>query len=124
MRLSTRVLAAILLSTTPLPAAHPVARASANAPAAAATAAAQAGGGSEREQGRALLRRGKAAEALIHFERALKAFRQAGDKGGEASTLDLMGAQTVLLQEGAVEALTEALRPSRKPAAASEAAEA
>ena len=36
----------------------------------------------------------------------------------EASTLDLMHAQAVLLQEGAVEALTEALRPARKPTAA------
>jgi large subunit ribosomal protein L4 len=36
----------------------------------------------------------------------------------EASTLDLMDAQAVLLAEGAVEALTEALRPSRKPTAA------
>jgi large subunit ribosomal protein L4 len=42
----------------------------------------------------------------------------------EASTLDLMGAQAVLLQEGAVAALTEALRPSTKPTASSEAAEA
>jgi large subunit ribosomal protein L4 len=46
----------------------------------------------------------------------------------EASTLDLLDAQMVLLQEGAVEALTEALRPSRKPDATegtpSEAAEA
>lgn len=47
----------------------------------------------------------------------------------EASTLDLLGAQTILLQEGAVEALTEALRPSHKPgapdaAASDEAAEA
>ncbi len=32
----------------------------------------------------------------------------------QASTLDLMGAKTVLLQEGAVGALTEALRPSGK----------
>ena len=36
----------------------------------------------------------------------------------EASTLDLMHAHTVLLQEGAVDALTSALRPSRKPTAA------
>jgi large subunit ribosomal protein L4 len=35
----------------------------------------------------------------------------------EASTLDLLDAHAVLLQEGAVEALTEALRPSRKPTA-------
>jgi CHAT domain-containing protein len=45
----------------------------------------------EREQGRALLRRGKAGEALVHLERALKAFQQAGDRVGEASTRDLMG---------------------------------
>lgn len=32
----------------------------------------------------------------------------------QASTLDLMGAKTVLLQEGAVGALTEALRPATK----------
>lgn len=35
----------------------------------------------------------------------------------QASTLDLLNAKTVLLQEGAVEALTEALRPATKPAA-------
>ena len=33
---------------------------------------------------------------------------------GEASTLDLLNAKTIVLQEGAVEALTEALRPSVK----------
>ena len=32
----------------------------------------------------------------------------------QASTLDLVGAKTILLQEGAVEALTEALRPAKK----------
>ena len=32
----------------------------------------------------------------------------------QASTLDLIGAKTILLQEGAVEALTEALRPAQK----------
>ena len=53
---------------------------------------AQAGGAvEEREQGRALLHRGKAGEALVHLERALKSFQQAGDKSGEASTRDLMG---------------------------------
>ena len=36
----------------------------------------------------------------------------------EASTLDLLTAQAVLLQEGAVEAVTAALRPSRKPTTA------
>jgi CHAT domain-containing protein len=45
----------------------------------------------EREQGRALLRRGKASEALIHLERALKSFQQAGDRPGEAATRDLIG---------------------------------
>jgi large subunit ribosomal protein L4 len=34
-----------------------------------------------------------------------------------ASTLDLLGAQTILLTEGAVEVLTEALRPAEKPTA-------
>jgi CHAT domain-containing protein len=52
----------------------------------------QAGGAAgEREQGRALLHRGRAAEALVHLERALKAFQQSGDKSGEASTRDLLG---------------------------------
>jgi CHAT domain-containing protein/tetratricopeptide (TPR) repeat protein len=52
----------------------------------------QAGGAvEEREQGRALLHRGKAADALVHLERALKAFQDAGDKPGEASTRDLTG---------------------------------
>jgi CHAT domain-containing protein len=46
---------------------------------------------SEREQGRSLLNRGKAADALIHLERALKGFQATGDKPGEASTRDLMG---------------------------------
>jgi CHAT domain-containing protein/tetratricopeptide (TPR) repeat protein len=45
----------------------------------------------EREQGRALLHRGKAGEALVHLERALKSFQQAGDRVGEASTRDLLG---------------------------------
>ena len=46
---------------------------------------------SEREEGRAFLHRGKAAEALIHLERARDMFRAAGDRSGEASTLDLLG---------------------------------
>ncbi len=37
----------------------------------------------------------------------------------EASTLDLLGAQAILLQEGALEALTTVLRPAARPAAAS-----
>lgn len=36
----------------------------------------------------------------------------------EASTLDLMGARTLILSEGAIEALTEALRPATKATAA------
>jgi CHAT domain-containing protein len=46
---------------------------------------------SERDEGRALLHRGRAAEALIHLERALKAFQTSNDKSGEASTRDLLG---------------------------------
>jgi CHAT domain-containing protein/tetratricopeptide (TPR) repeat protein len=45
----------------------------------------------ERARGRELLQRGRAAEALVHLENALKAFRQSGDKSGEASTRDLLG---------------------------------
>jgi CHAT domain-containing protein/tetratricopeptide (TPR) repeat protein len=45
----------------------------------------------EREAGRALLHRGRAAEALIHLERALAAFHASGDRSGEASTRDLLG---------------------------------
>ena len=41
----------------------------------------------------------------------------------QASTLDLMGAQTIVLQEGAVEALAEALRPASKAAASAPAGE-
>jgi CHAT domain-containing protein len=56
-------------------------------------AAPQASGSaaSERDEGRALLHRGRAAEALIHLERALKAFQSSNDKSGEASTRDLLG---------------------------------
>jgi CHAT domain-containing protein len=46
---------------------------------------------SERNKGRELLHSGKAADALIHLERALKAFQSSGDKTGEASTRDLLG---------------------------------
>ncbi|HEV7889384.1 MAG TPA: tetratricopeptide repeat protein, partial [Pyrinomonadaceae bacterium] len=45
----------------------------------------------ERQEGRNLLRVGKAAEALIHLDRARKAFHDSGDTSGEASTLDLLG---------------------------------
>ncbi|HEX6624255.1 MAG TPA: CHAT domain-containing protein [Pyrinomonadaceae bacterium] len=75
----------ILVGGAPLAAAP--ARANAGPP------AAQAGDGAlaEREKGRAQLRQGKAAEALIHLESALKLFQQAGDKLGEASVNDLLG---------------------------------
>jgi CHAT domain-containing protein/tetratricopeptide (TPR) repeat protein len=49
------------------------------------------GAGAERDRGRGLLRRGRAAEALVHLENALKAFKQSGDRPGEASTRDLLG---------------------------------
>ncbi len=45
----------------------------------------------EREQGRALLRRGNAAEALVRLQRALNSSQAAGDKAGEAATHDLLG---------------------------------
>jgi CHAT domain-containing protein/predicted negative regulator of RcsB-dependent stress response len=57
-----------------------------------AVAVAQTGGAvEEREQGRALLRRGRAAEALVRLERALELFRQQNDRAGEASVRDLLG---------------------------------
>ncbi|MBV8856126.1 MAG: CHAT domain-containing protein [Acidobacteria bacterium] len=49
------------------------------------------GAGAERDRGRELLRRGRAGEALVHLENALKAFQQSGDRSGEASTRDLLG---------------------------------
>jgi CHAT domain-containing protein/tetratricopeptide (TPR) repeat protein len=49
------------------------------------------GAGAERDLGRELLHRGRAGEALVHLENALKAYRQAGDRSGEASTRDLLG---------------------------------
>lgn len=49
------------------------------------------GAGTERDRGRGVLRRGRAGEALVHLENALKAFRQSGDRAGEASTRDLLG---------------------------------
>ncbi|MBV9928758.1 MAG: CHAT domain-containing protein [Acidobacteria bacterium] len=49
------------------------------------------GAGTERELGRGLLLRGRAGEALVHLENALKAFQQSGDRAGEASTRDLLG---------------------------------
>lgn len=45
----------------------------------------------ERQAGRELLRVGNAAAALVHLERARRAFHDSGDVSGEASTLDLLG---------------------------------
>ena len=57
-----------------------------------AVAGAAAGGAKEeRDEGRRLLHRGRAAEALVRLENALKAFRQSGDTPGQASTQDLIG---------------------------------
>ena len=56
-----------------------------------AVAPAPSGPKEERDKGRALLHRGRAAEALVHLEGALKAFQQAGDRSGQASTQDLIG---------------------------------
>ncbi|HEV3470293.1 MAG TPA: CHAT domain-containing protein [Pyrinomonadaceae bacterium] len=49
------------------------------------------GAAAERERGRALLRRGRAAEALVHLERALQLFVQEGGQPGAALTRDLLG---------------------------------
>jgi CHAT domain-containing protein len=97
MRRTTRSLSGLLVALTLVLCAAPpnLLHADARAGAAAFKSSAdvvQAGDAAgEREQGRALLRRGKAGEALIHLERALKAFQQSGDRVGEASTRDLMG---------------------------------
>jgi CHAT domain-containing protein/tetratricopeptide (TPR) repeat protein len=92
MRLLANALAWVLVCSA-APCAGPSARASAaHANAAPAPAAAQLSGAvAEREQGRALLRRGRAAEALVHLERALRLFEQEGRKLGAASTRDLLG---------------------------------
>ncbi|HVF87075.1 MAG TPA: tetratricopeptide repeat protein, partial [Pyrinomonadaceae bacterium] len=42
-------------------------------------------------KGKTLLRRGRAAEALIRLENALKLFKGAHNKRGEAATHDLLG---------------------------------
>src|ERR1044071_4378448 len=49
------------------------------------------GAGAERDLGRELLHRGRAGEALVHLENALKAFEASGERAGEASTHDLLG---------------------------------
>src|SRR5881227_2762522 len=88
-RSQTGLLVALTFVLCTIPPGLPHADASAGEP---SSGVAQAGDATaEREQGRALLHRGKAGEALVHLERALKSFQQAGDKSGEASTRDLMG---------------------------------
>src|SRR5919202_566073 len=97
MRRATRSHSGLLIALTvvlcavPPGMSHAVARASAAAGGPSAGVPQAGGAADEREQGRALLHRGKAGEALIHLERALRAFQAAGDKSGEASTRDLMG---------------------------------
>ena len=49
------------------------------------------GATAELVKGKALLRRGRAAEALIRLENALKLFKGANNKRGEAATHDLLG---------------------------------
>ena len=67
-------------------------RASARAGAAPAQKGRDAGSGTdELRNGRALLRRGNAGEALIHLERALNLSRDSGDRAGEAAAHDLLG---------------------------------
>ncbi len=100
MRHNTRGLAGLLITSAMLCVTSPVSLASeasargfastSDAPAsqiAATTDAAVV----EREAGRALLRRGKAGEALVHLEKALPLFRASGNKLGEAATQDLLG---------------------------------
>jgi len=95
MRRFKRGLAGLVFGSTVLCGLPPCA-ASGAAPAgregAALYGSAQAGGAAEeREQGRAMLRRGRAAEALVHLERALALFRQQNDRPGEATVRDLLG---------------------------------
>ena len=46
---------------------------------------------SELSEGRALLHRGSAGDALVHLEKALALYRGSGDRGGEAGAQDLLG---------------------------------
>jgi CHAT domain-containing protein/tetratricopeptide (TPR) repeat protein len=94
MRRVKLFLALLLASVCAAGPAHAVASVSLNAASAQRAAAPQASTGSaasERDEGRALLHRGRASEALIHLERALKVFQASNDKSGEASTRDLLG---------------------------------
>lgn len=89
MKVFTGCLAsALIASLTFAGAASSNSRAVAPAPRAAVFAG---GAKEERDEGRRLLHRGRAAEALVLLESALKAFRQSGDVSGQASTQDLLG---------------------------------
>src|SRR5215218_5536420 len=83
MRFMKRCLAGLLVGSLMLGAAGASARRSESPKA--------EGAGAERDRGRELLRRGRAGEALVHLENALKAYKQSGDRAGEASTRDLLG---------------------------------
>lgn len=52
---------------------------------------ASADAGAELSRGKANLRRGRAAEALINLERALNLYKQAGNRSGVAAAHDLLG---------------------------------
>ena len=47
--------------------------------------------GAELSAGKSLLRRGRAAEALVRLERALELYRQGKNRSGEAAAHDLLG---------------------------------
>jgi CHAT domain-containing protein len=80
------------LSSSAPPGAAAHAAAIAKVSASAAPSNQQGGGaGAELESGRALLRRGRAGEALVHLENSLRMFRQGGDKSGEIAARDLLG---------------------------------
>ena len=49
------------------------------------------GAGAELAKGKTFLRRGKAAEALVHLNKALALYQQAKQSGGEAAAHDLLG---------------------------------
>src|SRR5215212_4665817 len=83
MRFIAGCLAGVLITSLALGVAGASARVSQNPKA--------GGAGAERDRGRELLHRGRAGEALVHLENALKVFKQSGDKSGEASTRDLLG---------------------------------
>ena len=89
MRIFTGCLASALVASLTFAVAAPSdSRAVAPAPRAAAPSG---GAKQDRDEGRRLLHRGRAAEALVLLERALTAFKRSGDRTGQASTEDLIG---------------------------------